>query len=511
MWWPVGIALSALALGGLGGWLGGSRTLHGAQAFAVTAVVAIATTHLLPEATAVLGWTALGVFALTVAAPHGLMVAVARSRGLKDANRATPDLAFLGVLLHQMGDGIGISAIGALGEERNAALIGLFVHTLPLAVMVMVMFRGAGDLRGGWIRIAVLMAATAIGTGVGAALGLEQHSVLAPWLQAGVAGLLVHVVLHIQTPEHAPDGPSRAVELGALVLGLAIAFLAGSVHADPAHAGHGHSHAHAEGPLVVALAERIVALTRQAAVPMLLGLGTLWAVRRTVAQRRGVEPTLPTLAWWRSALQGPLGSALSVLSPPSLLVSLALLGPAWTACWMLPAAALRPWLSLTERARQPWLGPVHGSLVWFGFGTAISAWLLQEMPPVSAGTWVPGAAAIAAGAVLVAGVPTIGALALTPALVSLPPPVLGAVLGASTLQLRGTPAREIGPATVVAAVIGAGLAPGVPPQPPGPGAVAGLAALGLVVFGVASLWRHGLLEWVDALTPEHEHADPPAS
>ena len=496
MWLVVGTALLALAAGAGLGALGSRRMLYGAQAFAVTSVLAVVVTHLLPDAIEARGWPALLLFLVCLVAPHALVQLLQRSPG---AGESTLNLAFLGILVHQLGDGLAYAATGSLTSGRGMVLLGQFAHTLPLGLMVMLLARSESNARAGWTRIGVLMAATAAGAGLGVGLGLDTLQSAAPWVSASVAGLLVHVVLHVQPPGTPPDALTRASEVLAVAAGLALAWAGGLAHAST----HSGGHAHAHDQVATSLLEASLRTAEGTAPALMVGLAVLYLARVVVSAQRSVPDHLPTFAWWHGLVNSRLAASCSALSPATLLLSLYALGGLWTACWFVPALALRQLLVATELPDKPWLGPINAHLAWWLFGIVTATFLVETMPESSPDPVL--ASVIATGVVAVTGIPTIAVIAAAGTGALLPTVAFGAALGASATQLRGTRMRERLLTSILGGLLGWMLAPATLPTAP---VAVGLAIVAVAIAGCVALlgvWQHGLLAWVDALTPEQEH------
>jgi uncharacterized membrane protein YraQ (UPF0718 family) len=260
------VPLLAVAVGTLLALAGGAspRVLVPVRSFALAAVLVAVVTHLVPEAIAVGGPWTLAVFAAGVAAPS-LLGKLGRNGGTKTAGhaRVATELGFLGVVLHQIGDGL---ALGTLGDHRDV-VIAIGVHTVPLAAVVAL---GMEELHGRRVAIAravVLVAATAAGVIATVASGKVLAAGVAPWVDAAVAGLLVHVLSHdLPTPRR--TGTAPLIELAAIVAGVAVVVLTGG-EGDP-------------GGIIDALGEVVELI----AVPVAAGLAASIVLELVVGRTR---------------------------------------------------------------------------------------------------------------------------------------------------------------------------------------------------------------------------------
>jgi uncharacterized membrane protein YraQ (UPF0718 family) len=218
------IPLVAVTLGAVLSVIGGTRprVLLPIRAFALAAVVTAVSIHLVPEALATAGPWSLLAFAFGLWLPLWLghlrrdMAERGRHR------RIASELGFVAVLLHQVGDGVALGALGTSAGDARAnwdVLVGIFAHTVPLAAVVTLPFAARG-LRSVAVRAAVLIAATIVGVlGTGALAAV--HAEILPWLSAGVAGTLLHILAHDEPALARPAG-LRRVEVAALLAGAAL-------------------------------------------------------------------------------------------------------------------------------------------------------------------------------------------------------------------------------------------------------------------------------------------------
>jgi hypothetical protein len=190
------------------------------RAFAVVAVAAAIAVHILPEAIDAAGWWVLVPFVAGFAAPP--LLGQAGASLASGHRRVAAELSYAGVLLHQIGDGLGLGVItgGEHGDHTHwDFLLGIGAHTVPLVAVVALSFAELGGRRAALVRTAGLLAATFGGialTRAGGGAAIEAG----PWLNAAVSGLLFHVLLHDADER---DVPSAARPLEALGAGLGAA------------------------------------------------------------------------------------------------------------------------------------------------------------------------------------------------------------------------------------------------------------------------------------------------
>lgn len=169
------------------------RFVQPVKVAAVIAAAFVALLHLLPEAYAQAGPLVLASFAVGVALPLLVERLAARPR---TARVIGADMAFLGVALHQVVDGLQIGAAGHLDPDGGWA-IAIALHVAPLVAATTLDAAERGGSAGALVRAGVLLLATAIGViGGHFAGGLAVVAALQPWALAAVGGALLHVAVH---------------------------------------------------------------------------------------------------------------------------------------------------------------------------------------------------------------------------------------------------------------------------------------------------------------------------
>ena len=184
------------------------------RAFAIVAVAAAIAVHVLPEAIAAAGWGVMVPLAIGFFTPPLLG---RTARALDRHRRLAAELGYAGVLVHQLGDGLGLGAVTATshgGHTHWDFLLGIGAHTVPLVAVVALAFAELGGPRAAIVRAMGLLAATAIGI----ALTRVDESLMTsagPWLNAAVSGLLFHVLLHDADDRDVPRAARPLEALGA--------------------------------------------------------------------------------------------------------------------------------------------------------------------------------------------------------------------------------------------------------------------------------------------------------
>jgi hypothetical protein len=212
---PLLVALGAVALGTAIGLGLGARALSAARVLAALVAVAAVGLQLAPEAIAEVGLWALAALAGGLAVP--LMIEWAGQRLLASVELGASlalELAYAGLLLHQIGDGValGTLASGHVDHGHAVSILALGGHAIAMSAVFVLAFRDArgrvnAALRG--LGMALAIGGGALGVGLlPAELVVSAH----PWVAAVTSGLLLHVALHPVV--HLFSGLRRAPESG---------------------------------------------------------------------------------------------------------------------------------------------------------------------------------------------------------------------------------------------------------------------------------------------------------
>jgi hypothetical protein len=151
--------------------------------------------------------------------------------------RLALEAGFIGLLVHHVGDGLGIGAYAALPGGVLAHLdviLALIAHTVPLVAVVTLAYRSEYGLAVALRRVGALGLASALGVGVSFAVPAATLAAAAAWIGALVSGVLLHVVTHDWLEDLPKSEGARALDLGAAALGLSLVLLGGH---EPGHAG----------------------------------------------------------------------------------------------------------------------------------------------------------------------------------------------------------------------------------------------------------------------------------
>ncbi len=560
------VPLVAVAAGTALSVIGGPRprVLLPIRAFALAAVVTSVVAHLVPDAM----MSRAGVWAL-LAFAVGLWLPLWLSHLRRDMaergrhRRIASELGFAAVLLHQVGDGMALGALGTSaisGHQNWDILLGILAHTVPLAAVVTLPFVERG-LRAVLLRAALLFAATALGV-IGAEALSFLHDDLLPWFSAAIAGTLLHILSHDEPAIARPSG-LRAVEVLAMLAGAALPAVLASEHELEVLSVMGELTVSLAPILLLGLAATIL-LRSRARQPMLAG-------------RHGGEPGIAT--GFSAALRAPscaceVTASAQVASAPSpaqlafllvapelhlgtLLATFWLFGAWWAglraglamitaaiAVWLLrkvtalkPSAAVAPpmgshWSALSWRDQiaeafvhaGPWLAAGIVVASWLALalpagalavdlhGTATGMWLPFAVAAISVLTYVCAWSATPVAAVLVAK-------GLTPEL-AMAGLVIGTITNREVLRALGaelgrgaiaTVALMVAVLTAIAGVLlGTGalssaMWPDAAPLPRLPAPVEFGAAALLLAGSLLSLWRYGLTAWLEPLLADASH------
>lgn len=277
-------AVFSVLVGASLGLVGPGRALGPIRALALGASLATVFGVLIPEAVGDGGALALVPFFLGLLLP-GLFERFSGSLLRTEGHALGLELGYVGLLVHQLGDGLAMGAFagpGHAGHGHWEVLAAIFGHTVPIVAAVVIAFVAAKGRTSAVMRAAGL-AIAAIGgvlvtTSPGASAILASHHA---WVSAVTAGLLLHVVLHgIDVAPPSTSG-ARAVELAAFALGAAI----------PMVAGHGAGDAHDHGGGIGALVP--IALAVAPALAVGIAVAALVSARRGASYLARVDPLLP--------------------------------------------------------------------------------------------------------------------------------------------------------------------------------------------------------------------------
>ncbi len=242
---PCGLAVLAVVLGLVLG-LTRSRALVGPlRSFALSAALVVVVSHLVPEALSELGAPGLLVFTLSLAGPAWIRVVRAEQEHAHGGHGAL-GAGYAGLLLHHVGDGLGLGAYTSLPGGALAhfsVLLALVVHTVPLVAVVTFAFRSISGPRAAVMRSAGLALASVLGVLGSGLVPAELSHRLSAWIAAAVAGLLLHVVTHDLARDLPANTLGRVADWLGAALGVGVSLLGAAAEhveqtADVEHAVH---------------------------------------------------------------------------------------------------------------------------------------------------------------------------------------------------------------------------------------------------------------------------------
>lgn len=182
--WVAGVAPVALALGTLAVPFARPRWVVIARLTAFGAALAVVFGLLLPESAA-----RLGALAWLLAAAGFLAPVVIERVTRRDGEQ----LAFAGLLVHQVVDGVQIGLIGHLGP---AVTLAIGAHGAPLVAAALLATAARDGVRRATFEGVTFLGATCAGVAIGVLVPGAVVDPFAAHVQALISGLLLHVVWH---------------------------------------------------------------------------------------------------------------------------------------------------------------------------------------------------------------------------------------------------------------------------------------------------------------------------
>jgi uncharacterized membrane protein YraQ (UPF0718 family) len=206
------------------------------------------------------------------------------------------ELGYIGLLLHHVGDGIGLGLYaGPLheGHHHYDVLAALAGHTVPLTALVVLAFRTHRGPFNAALRALGIALSTLVGVGLASLLSGSSFGVWEPWLTALVGGLLLHVVAHGWPVEPVPTRSSRLMDFAALAAGAGMLSIG----------GHSHAGEHGAADPRQGMVTAGVGLLLESAPPLLLGLA-MAALLMSWSERQARFGSVWPAGRMREALRG---------------------------------------------------------------------------------------------------------------------------------------------------------------------------------------------------------------
>lgn len=208
-------------------------TLFALDGFVLVAVSGLAVVHIIPHAFAIVGPLALGLALLGFFGPS--MIEHRLQRAAQKAHVATLIFACFGLVADAFVDGVALGV--PLGEHGDAhgqgsiLAIAVILHRLPIAITVWWLLRPSMGKAVAGVTLVALGIATIFGYAMSEIADTSLHAGWVAYVQALVAGSLLHVVLHRPPPMTAPasHGGHGFAGLGALA-GLALVGVLADTH-----------------------------------------------------------------------------------------------------------------------------------------------------------------------------------------------------------------------------------------------------------------------------------------
>jgi len=268
----IALSMCALLLGaGLGillenrAW--GIAALKGLMASFIGGLLVI---HLLPHAYEQLGpYSILLVFAgfLAMVLPERFL----HEKGSRQSGRLfTAEILWIGLVLHQLADGaaLALASSNLKGDWQLAAVV--LAHRIPVAAVIIWLFRRSKQGRSGWLRILIMGLATIIGAAFAKSL--------TPWMSTGaidgfyaiMAGSFLHFLVHDFLDHHAHHLADKSSEFLGFIAGLGLLLVtSGSILEGTEH---NHQSDLANTATNLSFFETFLILLKETAPYLLLGL-----------------------------------------------------------------------------------------------------------------------------------------------------------------------------------------------------------------------------------------------
>ncbi len=204
------------------------------RTFAMVAMLGVVGLHILPEAILGTGWAGLMLFIVAAMVPSWLERLAAQRAPENGGRPMGLVLAQWGLLLHAFGDGLimGMYEQAHSGHDHEQVIFALAAHKLPVVAYIFLRTRRHEGTAKAYMAAASLLGATLLGIAVVALAPSAAFQEITPWINAAVAGLIMHDLAH---PEHEDIERTRGLAIAdVLALVLAVAIMAMLTDETPA-------------------------------------------------------------------------------------------------------------------------------------------------------------------------------------------------------------------------------------------------------------------------------------
>ncbi|WP_428268671.1 permease [Haliangium sp.] len=207
--------------------------LLGLDGFIMITIGGLVVVHIVPHSAAVAGPFVLVVALLGFLGPGWIERHLRRAA--QTAHFATLALACFGLMVHAFFDGVALGAASAAhGHDHEGSMLAIAVvlHRLPVAVTIWWLLRPSSGIVSAAAALLGLAVATVCGFGLASLVEPLMDAAWVAYLQALVAGSLLHVVIHRPPPLSAPSSAGRGrfyAGIGALA-GVAVVAMLADTH-----------------------------------------------------------------------------------------------------------------------------------------------------------------------------------------------------------------------------------------------------------------------------------------
>lgn len=220
---------------------GVNRFLDG---FILVSIGGIAVTHLLPEAVIVIGGMALLMVVI------GALLPFFAERAFNSFEKATHSgvlvLAFSGILVHTLLDGMALSQTSTSHGAGQALAYAVILHRLPIGLLIWWALKPVSGVKTILGVLLLMSVSTLAGFSLGGTDLLVNHSIAINYFQALVTGSLLHVLfhrhLHGVTTGESKQNAGRPISSNAYPAAIGAIIGAGLLYVLPLGYGLPHDH-----------------------------------------------------------------------------------------------------------------------------------------------------------------------------------------------------------------------------------------------------------------------------